>query len=46
MKDRPGDRFLRQSSYPLVDGGSWSLRYTTGGYTSKLYKSGTYQVTK
>jgi len=46
MKDRPGDQFLLQLSYPLVDGGTWSLRYTTDGYSSKLYKSGTYTVTK
>lgn len=46
IKDMPGDPFLLQLSYPLVDGGTWSLRYTSNGYSSKLYKSGTYKVTK
>ena len=37
-------QFLLQLSYPLVDGGTWSVFYTRNGYTMKLYKSGTYNV--
>lgn len=46
VNDRPGDQFLLKLSYPLVDGGSWSAFYTHDGYNMKLYKSGTYTVTK
>ena len=46
VNNRPGDQFLLKLSYPLVDGGTWSAFYTSDGYTMKLYKSGTYTVTK
>jgi hypothetical protein len=46
INNKPGDQFLLQLSYPLVDGGTWSVRYTSDGYKSKLYKSGTYTVTR
>jgi hypothetical protein len=39
-------QFLLQLSYPLVDGGTWSVYSTRSGYTMKLYKSGTYKVTE
>ena len=39
-------QFLLQVSYPLVDGGYWSVYYTRNGYTMKPYKSGTYTVIK
>ena len=46
VKDRPGDQFLLQISYPLLNGGTWSAFYTSDGYTMKHYKSGTYKVIK
>jgi hypothetical protein len=46
VKDRPGDQFLLQISYPLLNGGTWSAFYTSDGYTMKRYKSGTYKVIK
>jgi len=46
VNNRPGDQFLLQLSYPLVDGGTWSVFYTSDGYRVKLYKSGTYTVIK
>lgn len=46
VNDRPGDQFLMQVSYPLVDGGTWSVFYTSDGYNMKLYKSGNYTVSK
>jgi hypothetical protein len=44
--NRPGDQFLLQISYPLLNGGTWSAYYTSDGYRMKLYKSGTYKVIK
>jgi len=44
VKNRPGDQFLMQLSYPLVSGGTWSVFYTRSGYEMKLYKSGTYNM--
>ena len=38
--------FLLQLSYPLVDGGAWSMYYTRSGYNMKVYDSGTYTVTR
>ncbi|HEX3943162.1 MAG TPA: hypothetical protein VHW69_03645 [Rhizomicrobium sp.] len=38
--------YLIQISYPLVDGGTWSLYTTSHGYKSKLYQQGTYTVMK
>lgn len=38
--------FLLQLSYPLKDGGSWSIFYTRNGYAMKLYQGGTYNVIK
>ena len=46
VKNRPGDQFLLQISYPLLNGGTWSAFYTSDGYRMKLYKSGTYKVIK
>ena len=46
VNDRPGDQFLLQISYPLLNGGTWSAFYTSDGYKMKLYKSGTYTVIK
>jgi hypothetical protein len=46
VADRPGDQFLLQISYPLLNGGTWSAFYTSDGYRMKLYKSGTYTVIK
>ena len=46
VKNRPGDQFLLQISYPLLNGGTWSAFYTSDGYTMKHYKSGTYKVIK
>jgi hypothetical protein len=46
MRDQPDSQFLLQVSYPLVDGGDWSLYYTNDGYRMKLYQSGTYTVLK
>jgi len=46
VNNRPGDQFLLQLSYPLVDGGTWSVYFTSNGYNMKLYKSGTYTVIK
>ena len=46
MRDQPDGQFLLQVSYPLVDGGTWSLYYTNDGYRMKLYQSGTYTVLK
>ena len=46
MRDQPDSQFLLQVSFPLVDGGSWSLYYTSDGYGMKLYQSGTYTVLK
>jgi hypothetical protein len=39
-------QFLLQLAYPLADGGAWSVFTTRDGYTMKLYKSGTYTVSK
>jgi hypothetical protein len=39
-------QFLLQVSYPLVNGGAWSMYYTRSGYTMKPYTSGTYTVIK
>ncbi|HEX3666052.1 MAG TPA: hypothetical protein VHU23_12575 [Rhizomicrobium sp.] len=38
--------YLIQISYPLVDGGTWSLYTTSHGYKAKLYQQGTYTVIK
>ena len=46
MRDHPDGQFLLQVSYPLVDGGTWSLYYTKDGYRMKLYQTGTYTVLK
>ena len=46
VKNRPGDQFLLQISYPLLNGGTWSAFYTSDGYRMKHYKSGTYKVIK
>lgn len=39
-------QFLLQLAYPLADGGAWSVYTTRSGYTMKLYRSGTYTVSK
>jgi hypothetical protein len=39
-------QFLLQVSYPLVNGGTWTLYRTTHGYTTKVFRSGTYTVIK
>ena len=44
--DQPDSQFLLQVSYPLVNGGGWTMYYTKDGYTMKEYQSGTYSVIK
>lgn len=46
MPSEPETQFLLQISYPLVNGGTWSLYYTKDGYNAKLYQAGTYTVIK
>lgn len=48
MLTRPSrhSQFLLELSYPLADGGTWSLYYTEHGSKTKLYQQGTYTVVK
>jgi hypothetical protein len=46
MLDGKHRQYVLQLSYPLVNGGTWRLSYTTDGYKSKVYQQGTYTVIK
>lgn len=46
MVKQPESQFLLKVSYPLVNGGSWIMYYTTDGYSMKEYQKGTYTVVK